>query len=102
MGVEWIIGIAAGIVCALVGVIYWSGQSRDDKQDARFERDEKAFNDHSREDASMHERIVRVETKVETLEGEMSKVRDMRHDILDKVTRALGEWYVNILERLKK
>lgn len=102
MSIEWVIGLAAGIVCALVGIIYWAGQGRDDKQDARFERDEKAVSDHIKEDASMHERIVRVETKVETLEAEVGKIRDMRHEIIEHTTKAIAEWYTNIIERFKK
>jgi uncharacterized protein YhaN len=102
MSIEVLIGLAATIVCGLIGVIYWAGQSRDDKQDSRFDRAEKALDDHSKEDSAMHERIVRVETKVETLEAEVGKLREMRHEILDRVTHSISEWYVNIMDRLKK
>lgn len=102
MSVEWILGIAIGIVGALVGIIYYAGQSRDDKQDARFERNEHAFNEHTKEDASMHERIVRVETKVETLELEVGKIRDMRHEIMKHTTEALASWYASVVEMVGK
>lgn len=102
MSVEWVIGIAASIVCALIGVIYLAGQGRDDKQDARFERDEKAVSDHIKEDASMHERIVRVETKVEALEVEVGKIRDMRHEIMKHTTEALASWYASVVDIVGK
>lgn len=101
MSIEWII-LAATIVCTLIGVIYWAGQSRDDKQDVRFDRAEKSLDEHAKEDASMHERIVRVETKVETLETEVGKLRDMRHDILEHTTRAISEWYTAIVDRINR
>lgn len=102
MTIEWIIGIAVTIVCALIGVIYLAGQSRDDKQDARFERAEKSLDDHAKEDASMHERIVRVETEVQVLKVEVGKIRDMRHEIMDHTTRVLSEWYTNVIEQVGK
>lgn len=102
MSIEWVIGIAATIVCGLIAVIYWAGQSRDDKQDARFDRVEKTIDDHIRECAVKHERIVRAETKVATLEGEVGKVRDMRHEIMDHTTKALSEWYSNVIEVIGK
>lgn len=102
MGIEWIAGIGATIVCGLIGIIYWAGQNRDDKQDARIERNEHAFTEHVRECAVKHERIVRNETKVETLEGEVGKVRDMRHEIMDHTTKALSEWYANVIEVIGK
>lgn len=102
MTIEWIVGIAVTIVCGLIGIIYWAGQSRDDKQDARIERNELAFNEHVRECSVKHERIVRNETKVETLEGEVEKVRDMRHEIMDHTTKALSDWYTNVIEVIGK
>lgn len=103
MSVEWIvIGIAVTIVCGLIGVIYFAGQSRDDKQDARFDRSEEAFRAHSKEDSLMHERLVRVETKVETLESEVGKIRDMRHEIIEHTTKAISEWYASIVEMVGK
>lgn len=102
MSIEVLIGIAVTIVCGLIAVIYFAGQSRDDKQDARFERNERGASDHVREDASMHERVVRVETKVEALEEEVGKLRDVRHEILERTTRVLSEWYVSIMDQVRK
>lgn len=102
MGIEWILGIAASVVCGLVGVIYFAGQSRDDKQDVRFDRNEEAFKEHGKDDKAMHERIVRVETKVEALEVEVGKLRDMRHEIITKVTESLSGWYASVIELVGK
>lgn len=103
MSVEWIvIGITVTMVCSLIGVIYFAGQSRDDKQDARFERNENAANDHVRQDAAMHERLVRIETKVAALEIEVNKLRDMRHEIASNTTAALSSWYASVVEMVGK
>jgi hypothetical protein len=102
MSIEWIVGIALPVVCALIGVIYLAGQSRDDKQDARIERNEHAFNEHVRECVVKHERIVRNETKVETLETEVGKLRDMRHEMMKHTTEALASWYVSVVEMIGK
>lgn len=102
MSIEWILGIAVTIVCGLIGVIYFSGQSRDDKQDARIERNEEGFSNHVREDASIHERVVRVETKIENLESEVGKLREMRHEIMTHTTTALSSWYASVVETVGK
>lgn len=102
MDAAWIAGIAASIICGLIGIIYLAGQNRDDKQDARFERDEESLNDHIRDDTAMHERLVRVETKVDTLKEEVEKIRDMRHEILEHTTKAISEWYISIMEHVRK
>lgn len=95
MSSEAIALAAFGLVCSLVAVIYWISRSRDDKQD-------EAMADHVREDVKVHERVVKVETEVGTLKEEVKALREMRHDILEHVSRTLGEWYINIVERLKK
>lgn len=102
MDIEWILGISIGIVGALVGIIYYAGQSRDDKQDARFERGERSVVEHIKEDADIHERVVRVETKVETLEHEVQKIREMRHEMVTHNTEALASWYTNVVEMVGK
>jgi hypothetical protein len=102
MSIEWIVGIAITIVCGLIGIIYWAGQSRDDKQDDRFERNEHALNEHIRECAEKHERLVRNETKVETLEFEVGKIRDMRHEMMKHTTEALATWYASVVDMAGK
>lgn len=102
MSIEWIIGLAATIVCALVGAIYMAGQGRDDKQDARFDRNEEAFKEHGKEDSAIHERVVRLETDMATVKGEVKALRDMRHEIIEHTTRAISEWYASVIEQLGK
>jgi hypothetical protein len=102
VSIEWILGISTTIVCGLIGVIYLAGQGRDDKQDARIESNEEEFSDHVKEDASMHERVVRVETKIENLESEVGKLRDMRHEIMSHTTAALSSWYASVVEMVGK
>lgn len=98
----WVWAIAIGIAASLVGVIYWAGQNRDDKQDARAERNEKALADHVREDVSAHERLRAVETKVDNLEREVTGLRERWHDLRGEISTTLGNWYVNIVKLIGK
>jgi predicted nucleic acid-binding Zn-ribbon protein len=97
-----IIGTAVVVICGLVGVIYWSGQSRDDKQDTRAERNEKAFNEHVRDDMAAHERLRAVETEVATLKAEVKSLREKWHDLRSEVTHTLATWYTDIVGKIKK
>jgi hypothetical protein len=97
-----IIGFAVVVVCGLVGVIYWAGQSRDDKQDARAERNEEAIREHVREDVRAHERLTAVETKVENLQIEVRSLREMRHEIIEQCTRSISDFYTDSIKRLSE
>ena len=94
----WLIAIAISIVSGLIAIIYWSGQSRDDKQDARFERDENTVADHIKDDVEAHERLKAVETKVEHLEREVSLIRERWHDMRSEVSTTLGNWYTSLVK----
>lgn len=95
----WVWAIAITIAAGLVGIIYWAGQSRDDKQDARAERNERALADHVRDDVSAHERLRAVETKVDNLEREVISIRERWHDLRSEISTTLGNWYVNIVKQ---
>lgn len=97
-----IVALAVVIVCGLVGVIYWAGQNRDDKQDARFALDEAAFKEHVRDDVQAHERLKAVETEVANLKAEVSGLRQRWHDLRNEVTHTLSSWYTDIIEKIKK
>lgn len=101
MTIEIAIAVFA-VVSALVGLIYKLGQSRDDKQDRRAERTEKSIADHVRDDAQAHERLTRVETKVEALQTEVRSLRDMRHEIMQHTSAALASWYQKVVEMISK
>jgi uncharacterized protein HemX len=98
----WIWAIVVSIAAGLVGVIYWAGQNRDDKQDARFDRDEKALADHIREDVSAHERLRAVETKVDNLEREVTGLRERWHDLRTEISQTLSSWYLSIVKLIGK
>lgn len=98
----WIWAIVVSIAAGLVGVIYWAGQNRDDKQDARFDRDEKALADHVRDDIQAHERLRALETKVETHDREIAGIRERWHDMRSEISTTLGNWYVNIVKLIGK
>lgn len=95
-------GVVFVIVCGLVGVIYYAGQSRDDKQDRRADRNERSIADHIRDDTQAHERLTRVETKVDALQTEVRSLRDMRHEIMEHTSHALASWYQKIVEMISK
>lgn len=97
-----IVGAAVVIVSGLVGVIYWAGQSRDDKQDARAERNEEALREHVREDVRAHERLTAVETEVATLKAEVKGLREKWHDMRSEITHTLATWYNELLEKIRK
>lgn len=98
----WLIAIGVSIVGGLIGVIYLAGQTRDDKQDARAERNEKALADHVRDDISAHERLRAVETKVESHDREIANIRERWHDMRTEISTTLGNWYVNIVKMIGK
>lgn len=94
----WLWAISISVVSGLVAVIYWAGQQRDDKQDSRAERNEKALADHIREDVSAHERLRAVETKVDNLEREVSLIRERWHDLRSEISTTLGNWYTSLVK----
>ena len=97
-----ILGGAIVLVCSLVGIIYWAGQHRDDKQDDRAAANEKAFGEHVRDDVAAHERLKAVETEVATLKAEVSGLRQRWHDLRGEITHTLASWYSDIIGKIKK
>jgi hypothetical protein len=57
---------------------------------------------HVKEDARVHERVATLEERSSTQGGELKSLREMRHEIMEHVTTALAEWYVKIVEMIKK
>lgn len=95
-----IIGIAVVIVTGLVGVIYWSGQSRDDKQDARAERMEQRI-EKVEQDVSQHgHSIARLDERTGTDREEIGKLRDMRHEIIEQCSRSISNFYIDAVKRV--
>lgn len=95
-----IIGIAVVIVSGLVGVIYWAGQSRDDKQDVRFERNEEAFHKLDEKVSAHAERIRALETQAANNKEEIGKLREMRHEIVEQCARSIADFYTDSIKRL--
>jgi hypothetical protein len=98
----WVWALVVSIAGALVGIIYWAGQSRDDKQDARAERNEKALAEHIRDDIGAHERIKALEIKVDNHDREIASIRERWHDLRSEISTTLGNWYVNIVKMIGK
>lgn len=57
---------------------------------------------HVKEDSKVHERVATLEERTNTQGGELKSLREMRHEIMEHVTTALAEWYVKIVEMIKK
>lgn len=99
----WAVLVAAlSVIGALIGALYWAGQSRDDKQDARHERNEKALADHIRDDIEAHERLKALETKVETHDREIAGLRERWHDMRTEVSQTLSNWYLSVVKMIGK
>jgi hypothetical protein len=97
-----ILAVAVGIVCGLVGVIHYDGKRRDDKQDERATDNERAFDEHVRDDVAAHERLRAVETEVANLKAEVSGLRQRWHDLRGEITHTLASWYADIMGKIKK
>lgn len=91
---RWVAGIGVVIVLALIGVIFGLIVKRQDStsQDIRL---------HISEDSKAHERIAVIETKVDALDKNVTKLRDMRHEIIDEVSHKLAGWYLELLKVIK-
>lgn len=98
----WVWALIVSVGGGLIAVIYWAGQNRDDKQDARFDKDERTMADHIKDDVSAHERLRAVETKVDNLEREVQGIRERWHDLRSEISTTLGNWYVNIVKMIGK
>ena len=97
----------AGIIVAIVGAvvvpialaIHQAGRSRS-------ERNEKRIDDHVSEDIKAHERLARVETRVDRLERETENLRtrwhDLRDDTLRKAFELFTEWKDEIVRTFKR
>lgn len=48
------------------------------------------------------ERIAVLESESITTKAEVKAIREMRHDILDNVSKSLASWYISIMERINK
>ena len=92
---QW--SLIAGAFGALLGII-WKLVT------LAIARIEKRLEDHIAEDIKVHERVVRLETRGETDEKEITELRErtrnMRHDILGEVTKMMLGWYNDAVERL--
>lgn len=94
--------IIVSITTGLIGVIYYIGQQRDDKQDARFERDEKALSDHTREDIEAHERLRALEADMVTVKERLRDVGRSVHEAREAFRIAIAEIYKFITEKMIK
>lgn len=92
MNIEWVVGIALAIISGLIGIIYYAGQLRDDKQDERFDRNEKEVDEHVKEDVRAHERIRAVEIKIENVEDENRRLAKNIHDLRSSLPGIIKEY----------
>jgi uncharacterized membrane protein len=98
----WLWALAVSMVSALIAIIYRAGQSRDDKQDVRAEKNERALAEHVRDDISAHERLRAVETKVEQLDREVTGLRERWHDLRGEISQTLSNWYMSVVKMINK
>ena len=95
----WVWPTVIGGVLGLVALIY-------KLVTLAIDRVEKRLEDHIAEDVKVHERVVRLETHGEVDAKEIAELRErtrnMRHDILNEVTKTMLGWYNDAVERLMK
>lgn len=61
-----------------------------------------AVHEHVIQKIEGHEsRLTKVETQAEINTSEISKVREMRHDILDEVSHKLSGWYLDLVKMIR-
>lgn len=96
----WLIGLGISIVSGLIAIIYRAGQNRDDKQDARFDRDERALSDHSREDIQAHERLRALEADMVTVKERLRDVGRSVHEAREAFRIAIAEIYKFLSEKI--
>ena len=108
--------IGIGFIASLVGIIYWIGRERDNKQD-------RELSDHAKEDLKTHEDVAVlktemaalkdavgplqmevpiIRTEVSTLKKEMESIRNMRHEMMTHVTHSLASWFEKVVEMISK
>lgn len=90
----WMWAIAVTVALAIAGLIVKLATRGPD-------RTEKRLDEHIAEDVKVHERVVKVETEVDTLKDEVRSLREMRHEIIENVTKSLASWYTSIIDRIK-
>jgi hypothetical protein len=91
--VEWLplLGIVVAIVVPIGLAVHRAGR-------ARSERNAERLDAHIVEDVKAHERLAKVETRVERLEIEQERTRDAVHDLRDTLpqkVKELVEWFKN-------
>jgi uncharacterized membrane protein len=96
----WLIALAIGIACSLVGVIYWVGQNRDDKQDQRAEKIERTLAEHSKEDVAAHERLRALEADMVTVKERLRDVGRSVHEAREAFRIAVADIYKFITEKI--
>jgi uncharacterized protein HemX len=108
---RWVAGIVVTIILGLVGILHLTGRQRDDKQDLRADKQDEKLSEgkhelsqHVEADTRSHyehgERIARLEERSVTHEKEISKLRDMRHEINAETSRTVMDNYKDMLDRL--
>lgn len=85
----WAFTTAIGGTGALLLILWGVVRSRQDRTDERQINDEKRMEEHFMDDNAAHERLTRVETKVEGLEKEVRHTRDRVHDIIDELPQKI-------------
>lgn len=90
---------ALGICTAILGVlfVFLLGIVKDHmNRDAKV-HEKVAVHDHviSKFENNEH-RLTKIETQADINTNEIGKIREMRHDILDDVTKRLSNWYVDL------
>lgn len=96
----WVWAIIVSVAGGLIGIIYWAGQRRDDKQDARAEKNEEALADHTKDDIQAHERLRALEADMVTLKDRVRDIGRSVHEAREAFRIAIAEVYKFITEKV--
>jgi hypothetical protein len=95
--VEWwqFVGLVVAVVVPVGLAIHGAGKARSD-------RNEKRIDDHVADDTKAHERLARLETKVEHLEVEVLSLRKRFHDSVDDAKKLMWKLYEEFMAEVRR
>ncbi len=96
----------ATVVAIVVAIVVPVGISIARSARARRDRDTKRLDDHITEDIKAHERIARIEIRVDRLEQEQDSMRrrfhDFRENTLKELWQLFADWKDQIIAMFKR
>jgi chromosome segregation ATPase len=88
----WVVLVAAlSVIGALIGAIWLLLRAKVERLEARLD-------EHVRDDINAHERLKAAETKIESLDREVTGLRERWHDLRNEISQTLSSWYMSVIK----